>query len=116
MLAGAERAPLDLRDDGRRSGDVGVADHPRAELRPDDAAVAELGSAGKAAGAVEEREPRRGSAAARRAVDLAVGEHGDVALREGILSLLLPEDDAVDVAQLGLERVDELVLGLERAA
>ena len=71
-------------------------------------------------GAVEQREPRRGAAAARRAVDLAVREDGDVPLGERILALLLPEDHAVDVAKLRLERVDDVVprldLALELAA
>ena len=64
---------------------------------------------------VEQREPRGGARAARRAVDLAVGEHRHVPLRERLLALLLPEDHAVDVAELGLERVDDLVRSLERA-
>ena len=64
---------------------------------------------------VEQREPRRGAAAARRAVHLAVGEHRDVPLCERPLALVLPEDDPVHVAQLGLERMDDVVLGFERA-
>src|SRR5918993_949865 len=57
-------------------------------------------------------------AAARGAIDLAVGEDGHVALR--VPSFVLPEDDAVDVAELGLQRVHELVrvlqVMLDRAA
>ena len=52
--------------------------------------------------------------AARRAVDLAVGEDRDVPLRERLVALVLPEDDAVDAAQLRLERMDDVVLGLDR--
>ena len=33
----------------------------------------------------------------------------------GLLALVLPEDDPVHVAQLGLEQVDDVVLGFERA-
>ena len=58
-------------------------------------------------------EPRGGAAAARGAVDLAVGKHGDVALRQRIVPLVLPEDHAVHVAQLGLEGVDDVVLRLD---
>ena len=101
-------------------GDLGVPDDAAAELRADDAQVPQLLATRKPSRAVEEREPRRGAAAARRAVDLAVGEHGDVALRERLLALLLPEDHAVDVAELGLERVDDVLprldLALELAA
>ena len=57
---------------------------------------------------------RRESRAAGRAVDLAVGENRDVPLRQGRVGLVLPEDDAVDAAQLGLEWMDDLVLGLDR--
>ena len=57
----------------------------------------------------------RGAAPARRAVDLAVREHGHVALGQRTPAFLLPEGDAVHVAELGLERMDDLVLGLERA-
>ena len=66
---------------------------------------------------VEQRQPRRRRAPARRAVDLAVREDGHVALDEPacVAALRLPEHDAVDVAQLRLVRMDDLVLGLERA-
>ena len=76
--------------------------------------VAELGSARQAALRVEQREPGGRPRAARRAVDLAVGEHRHVALRERPVALVLPEDHAVDVPELGLERVDDVVRGLDR--
>ena len=69
---------------------------------------------GELAARVEQRKPRGRAAAARRAVDLAVGEDGDVALR--VRALALPEDHAVDVAQLGLERMDDLVLATRARA
>ena len=78
--ARAERAALDLGDDGRPAADLRLADDAAAELAADDAQVAKLLAAREPA-AVEEREPRRRAAAARRAVDLAVGEDGDIALR-----------------------------------
>ena len=72
----------------------------------------------------QEREPGGGPAAARRAVDLAVGEDGDVALGERDAGgpvglgrrLVLPEDDAVDAAQLGLVGVDDVERRVERRA
>ena len=63
---------------------------------------------------VEQREPGGRPRAARRAVDLAVGEHRHVPLRERPVFLVLPEDHAVHVPKLGLERVDDVVLGLDR--
>ena len=115
VLAGAIGASLDLGDDRRDARDLGVADDAAAELGVDDAAVAKLVAARKPTRAVEEREPRRRSAAARRAVDLAVREHRDVALGQRALALLLPEDHAVDVAKLRLERVDDVLPRLELA-
>src|SRR5438876_11087873 len=103
----AEGRALDLRDDGA----VDAVDDSPAELGADDRAVAELLPDRE----VEQREPRRRARAARRAIDLAVGEHRDVALREDFPVLRLPEDHAVDVAQLGLVRVDDLVRSLEVA-
>src|SRR6185312_14862649 len=65
---------------------------------------------------VEQCEARRGPAATGRAVDLSVGEDGDVALRlRPPVAFVLPEDDAVDVAQFRLERVDDLVRRLKVA-
>src|SRR5437763_1484539 len=93
--------------------DLGVADHARAELAADDAEMAKLLAARQLARRVEQREPRRCPASTRRAVDLAVGEHGDVPL--DVRAFSLPEDHAVDVAQLRLERMDELVPALELA-
>src|SRR5215210_1179537 len=58
---------------------------------------------------MEDREPRRRPAAAGRAVDLAVGEHGHVPLHERVAALVGEEDDAVDVAKLRLVRMDDLV-------
>ena len=77
--------------------------------------MAQLGPARQLPAGVEQGEPGRGARAARRAVDLAVGEHGHVALGQRLLALLLPEDDAVHVPQLRLERVHDLVLRLESA-
>ena len=98
-----KRAALDLRDDRGAARDLGVADDPGAELGADDALVEELGPARELARALEEREAGGGSAPARRAVDLAVGEHGHVALAQGRAEVdPLPEDDPVDVPQLVL--------------
>ena len=77
--------------------------------------VPELLAARQTAGAVEQREPRGRAAAARRAIDLAVREDGDVALGQRVLALLLPEDHAVDVAKLRLERVDDVLPRLDLA-
>ena len=76
--------------------------------------MAELLPARELTRRVEQREARRRAAPARRAIDLAVGEHRDVALN--VLALALPEDHAVDVSELGLDGVDELVLTLEARA
>ena len=104
VRACAMRRALDLGDHRRAPVHLGPVDDPRAELRADDAEVAELGH-------VEQRHPRRRRAAAGRAVDLAVREHRDVALhgRRAVL-LVLPEDDAVDAAELRLQRMDDLVV------
>ena len=85
------------------------------ELRVDDAAMTKLLAAGQATRTVEQREPSRRSAAARRAVDLAVREHRDVALSQRALTLLLPEDHAVDVPELRLEWVDDVLPGFDLA-
>ena len=98
----------------RPARDVGVADDPARELGADDGEVAELGSARQVALRVEQRESGGRPRAARRAVDLAVGEHRHVPLRERPVSLVLPEDHAVHVPELGLERVDDVVRGLDR--
>src|SRR5205823_9467165 len=91
---------------------------PPDELAADDAAMEERVAHGEPTFVVEQREPRRGAAAARRAVDLAVGEHRHVALGERRFALFLPEDDAVHVPKLRLARMDDLVprfeLGLDR--
>ena len=115
MLAGAIRASLDLGDDRRNARDLGVADDARAELGVDDAEV---------------RAPRRAEAARLRSrsasradVPLPHGERSTspsantVTLRcvNGLSSSCLPEDDAVDVAQLGLERMDDVLPRLELA-
>src|SRR5918996_2950758 len=110
----APGAALDLGDDRGAAGDLGVPDDPGAELRPDHALVDELLAAREFAGALEKREARGGAAPARRAVDLAVGEDGDVPLpHRRPEAHALPEDHAVHVAELGLERVDEGALRLE---
>src|SRR3954454_12650242 len=111
MLAGAVRRALDLGDHGGHARDIRRADDARAELCADDAEVSQLRAAWQVTRRVEQREARRRGAAAGRAVDLAVGEDRDVALH--VLALALPEDDAVDVAQLRLERMDDLVARFE---
>ena len=78
VAAGQVGAALDLGDDA--GGDL--LDHAAGELAADDAQVAERLADREPALVVEQRQPRRRAAAARRAVDLAVGEDGDVALRE----------------------------------
>ena len=108
--------PLDLREHGRAAGDLGIPDDAGAELGARDALVDELLAARKLAGALEEREPGGGTASARRAVDLAVGEDGDVPLPQGRAHVdPLPEDDAVHVAELRLDRVDERTARLQPA-
>src|SRR5215208_1449760 len=108
VLARAMCGTLDLGDHGRHAGDLGVADDATTELAADAAEVSQLVAARQLSGGVEQRQPCRRAAAARRAVDLPVREDRDVALN--IVALALPEDDAVHVAQLGLERVDDLVV------
>ena len=104
--AGAERAALDLGDHGRDPRDLRAVHDPRAELGADDAQVPQLRAARELARPIEQREPRGRAAAARRAVDLAVREHGHVALHERRAVVhVLPEDHAVDVPELRLERV-----------
>src|SRR5581483_12017190 len=116
VVAREVRRTLDLGDDGGNAGDLGLADDACPELAADDAAMDELVAGPEPSLGREQREPCRGAAAARRAVDLAVGEDGHVALHERrARALLLPEDHAVDVAQLGLDRVDDLSLRLELA-
>ena len=91
---------------GRPSTSVAV-DDPRAELRADDAEVTELRD-------VQQRHSRRGGTAARGPVDLAVGEHRDVALHgRRPVRLVLPEDDAVDATELRFQRVNDLVVSFE---
>src|SRR5436190_7554351 len=107
--AGQVGTALDLGDDALG----GFLDHPAGELAADDAAVEERLVRRDAPFAVQQREPRGSAAPARGAVDLPVGENGDVPLGERILALVLPEDDAVDAAKLRLARVDDLVLLLE---
>ena len=114
MLARAVRASLDLGDDGRKPRDLRLADDATAELGVDDAQVPKLLAAWEPSRAIEDREARRRAAAARRAVDLAVREDRDVALRQRVVTFLLPEDHAVHVAQLGLERVDDVLPLLDR--
>src|SRR5918994_7214521 len=109
VLARAVRASLDVRDDRGDASDLGLAHDPPAELRVDDAQMAQLRASSQPTGAVEERESRRRPASAGRAIDLAVREDGHVALGQGIVVLLLPENHTVDVAQLGLERVHDLL-------
>ena len=73
---------------------------------------------------VAAREPPLAvSSASRAEVPLPHGERSTspsaktVTFRcvERLVALLLPEDHAVDVAELGLERVDDVVRGLEVA-
>ena len=64
---------------------------------------------------IEQGKSGRRSRAARRAVDLAVGEDGHVPLGQRVGALVLPEDDAVDIPQLRLDRVHDLVPILEHA-
>jgi SAM-dependent methyltransferase len=110
-----EGAALDLGDHGWDPGDLRAVYDSRAELCVDHAQMAELRAARKLRGPVKQRKACRGAAAARRAVDLAVGEHRHVALHEGrAVGDVLPEDHAVDVAKLRLERVDDVGLGLDR--
>ena len=68
---------------------------------------------------VQERQAGRGPAAARRAIDLAVGEDGHIALDEAgarFVGLGLPEDDPVGPGQLRLVRVTRVEPGVEGRA
>ena len=102
----------DLGDHSRAARHVHLLDHPARELGADDAAVTEDLAGRQLAARVQDRQPCRRPAPARGAVDLAVGEHRDVALGEALWSV--EEDHAVDTVQLGLVRMDDLELGLER--
>jgi len=94
--------------------DLGLSHDAARELRADDRAVPQRLAPRQPALCIEQREPRGGARAARRAVDLPVGEHRHVPLRQRPFALLLPEDDPVHVAELALERVDDVVCSLER--
>src|SRR5262245_25210737 len=97
--ARAVGAALHLGHDRRAAGHLGVADDTREELRVDDREMAKRLAAWQATRRLEEREAGRRAAPAGRTVDLAVGEDRDVPLRERLVVLVLPEDDAVDVPQ-----------------
>ncbi len=73
---------LDLRHDRRPAVRLDLFDDARPELGADDAPVEELAARFELAARVEEGEARRRAAPAGRAVDLAVGEDGDVPLSE----------------------------------
>ena len=62
---------------------------------------------------MEESQARRGPAAARRAVYLAVGEDGYVSLGEARAFDVLEEDGTVDIPQPGLQGVDDLHWGVQ---
>src|SRR5215210_3546432 len=111
VIAAAVRRALHLRDDPRSAADIDVAEDAASKLIADDAEVPQRVAARQLARGVAKREPRRRSTPARRAVDLAVGEDGHVALHVRLLAL--EEDDAVEIAQLGFERVNDVVLRLE---
>ena len=102
VLARPVSAALDLCHDRGDARDLSVPDDTSVKDRVDNAQVAQLAPSRQTTGAVEERKPRRRPAATGRAVDLAVREDRDVALSQRILTLVLPEDDAVDVPELGL--------------
>src|SRR5262249_29591189 len=110
LVAACQVCPaLDLGDDAL--ADLG--NHPTGELAADDAAVEERLTGRQPPLVVEQREPRRRPAPARRAVDLAGRADGHVPLGQRLLALLLPEDDAVDVSELRLARMDDVVLALQ---
>ena len=115
MGARAIRAPLDLGDHRREARHIRVAHHAGAELRVHDAPVSKLRATRQPSRAIEQGQPRRRAAPARGAIHLAVREDRHVALGQRILALLLPEDHAVDVAELGLERVHDVLPRLDLA-
>ena len=116
MAAGRVRRALHLGYHCRAAPHLGVADHPRRELAADDAAVSQLRAARESPAPVEQGEPCRGAAAARRAVDLAVREDRHVALDERRTGVdVLEEDDTVDVSQLRLDGMHHLAARLDRA-
>ena len=113
MVSREVRASLDLRHYGGDAGDLRFPDHVSPEARPDDAGVVEDLPGRQLSVGVEEGEARGGAAPARRAVYLAVGEDGDVALGEAGFFGVLEEDGAVDVPQPGLQGVRDLRRGVQ---
>ena len=80
----------------------------------DDRSMAERLADADLAAVVEDRQPGRRARAARRAIDLAVGEDRDVALGQRLVVGWLPEDDAVDAAQVRLRGVDDVDRAFQR--
>ena len=117
MGAGAVRAPLHLGHDGRVTG------HPSL---PDDASPNSVPiTLSCTSSAPRGSSPARSRSESRADVPLPQGERSTwpsaktVTFRcrsGGPASTRLPEDDAVDVAQLRLLGMDERPLGLERRA
>ena len=109
VLAGLEGRAFDLGDDRRASADRRTClDHAGVEDRIDDRSMAERFADADLAAVVEDRQPGRRSGAARRAIDLAVGEDRDVALGQRLVADGFPEDHAVDATQIGLVWVDDV--------
>ena len=88
MLAGSIGGAFDLGDDRRVVTDLGARlDHAGVEDGIDDRSMAERLADADLAAVVEDRQPGRRAGAARRAVDLAVGEDRDVALGQRLLAV-----------------------------
>jgi hypothetical protein len=107
VLAGAVRHAGDLGNDGGMSVDVDGVEHGPGERAADDGVVQQRGAGGQPAIGGEDREPGAGARAARRPVDLAVGEDGHVALVHlpGGIAQVVDPDSAVDAVQAWVGRV-----------
>ena len=87
VLAGLEGRAFDLGDDRWASVDRRTClDHAAVEDRIDDRSMAERLADADLAAVVEDRQPGRRSGAARRSIDLAVGEDRDVALGQRLVA------------------------------
>ena len=116
VLAGPEGAALDLGHDGVAALGAHALDDPAAERGPDDRVVRQHVAVAEPAGGGEQRGPRGRARAARRAVDLAVREHGHVALVRAVVAVrqLVVEDRPVDAREPLVARVAGGLGPLER--
>ena len=116
MLAGAVgAASISVTTAARPSDSVLSTTRPRNSV-PDDRLVAQHAAGLDPAVRGEQRQARRGPGAAGRAVHLAVGEHGDVALARtvAIVAEVLEDDRPVDARLALVARVAGVLAGVER--